>query len=327
MGNEAAVSVLRRKAGGRPRAHEIPAMTPEKALRTAAARAGDEAFSIPVAVRDLTLTTDNPETLTADLPEPGLIVLIEDGDGHRGLAVAGPQVVAAAVEALTLGQVQPGEAALRRPTGTDAAMMAEFLNATLTMFAALAAGCPDLPPLDGFRFARQLPDARAGGMALADIPHLSCAAEFDFGLGAKSDKVIFVFPVTRCGAAGTVRSGGDWAATLQRSVLGTEACLDAVLCRFERPLAEIGGIAVGDVLPLGTAGLDGLTLQGPNGQRVTTGKLGRSGAMRAVRVRIAPDCGMAPEQPAPARPALGSEPGPMPRTDGQSEDRDGQESP
>ncbi|MDJ0827724.1 MAG: FliM/FliN family flagellar motor switch protein [Rhodobacter sp.] len=294
MGDEAELSVLRRKTGGGRAAQGAPAMTPDKALRTAAARAGDAALSARVSVRGLDTTSDFPETLTADLPDPALVALLEGPDGARGLAVACPQLVAAAIEAQTLGEVLPGEAALRPPTGIDAAMLAEFINHLLRGFGTFAADCGDLPPIDGFRFAQHLADARAGAMALADAGHLRVSAELDIGLGAKTGRLFLIFPAERRAPAQS-EPGGQWRTTLQRSVLGTEARLDAVLCRLRRPLCDITRLAEGETLILDAAALDGLTLRGPDDNAVMTGKLGRSGAMRAVRVQFVASGDLAPK--------------------------------
>lgn len=287
MGDEAAIPVLRRKAGGGRATPRAPSMTPEKALRAAAARAGDAALSVPVSLRGLTMATDAPEVLVDGLPDPALYVLLDGPDGQTALAVACPQVVAAVIEAQTLGHVLPGEAATRRPTGTDAAMLADFLDRVLASFAATAGACPDLPPLAGYRHGRVLADARAGAMALADLPHRRITAELDFGLGAKTGTLVLAYPAERPSGSSRGSEQALWRATLHRAVMGTEARLEAVLCHLQRPLADLAALSVGDMVPLGHAALTGVSLRGPDGRKVVTGKLGRSGPMRAVRVQLA----------------------------------------
>lgn len=286
MADEAAIPVLRRKAGRARAAPEAPAMTPEKAMRTAVARAGDAALGVPVSMRALALGEGYPEKLAEDWPEPALFALLQGADGRRALAVACPQAVAAAVEAQTMGQVLPGEAAERRPTRIDAAMLEGFLDALLGVFGDMAEGCEGLPGVAGYRCDRPVADARAGAMALEDVPHVSAAAELDFGLGAKAGRLALVFPARAAGRERGAPDGAMWRDRMQRSVLGSEARLQAVLCRMQRPLSAVTGLAVGDVVPLGAATLDGVALSGPGGRTVIRGRLGRSGAMRAVRVRI-----------------------------------------
>ena len=84
--------------------------------------------------------------------------------------------------------------------------------------------------------------------------------------------------------------------------MGSAVRLEAILCRIKLPLADVTGLEAGQVLPLGRAGLDAVTLRATNGRKVMGARLGRSGAMRAVRLLT----GNGPAAATAPRTALGS---------------------
>lgn len=286
---EADQNVLRRKAGAAvPRADTvaIAAMTPARALRLAVARAGDEALGVAAALADLTEDEVAPDSLGGAFPDPALVMRIEGPDGATGLAVIGASVVAAVIEAQTLGRVTTAATPDRSLTRTDGILAAGFLDAILSGFGALSRACDIPPPVAGFAFSTVLGDSRAGLMALGDVSHLHLTAQLDFGTGAKTGTLHLVFPATS-GAAG--QKNGDrenWARALQASVLGSSTRLEAVLCRQKIALTEASAFRVGTILHLDRASLAAVPLYGPDGARVCMAALGRSGAMRAVRVRL-----------------------------------------
>ncbi len=298
MRDEAEVSVLRRKAGAGKATVELAAMTPAKAMRLAAARAGDEVLHVPVGLREMTDTTVAPEDVEKALPDAALIVQLSGPDGARGLATICPAAVAGMIEALTMGRVLAGTAEPRRPTPTDAVMVADFLDQFLVAAAVLALECPDPPPVNGFLSGPALADARAGVMILQDCAHRQITLELDLGNGAKTGVLLLVVPADRTTAPNRDLDAAVWHATLRNSVLGTSTRLQAVLCKLSLPLSQVRGFAAGDTLTLTQASLDHLTLKGTTGATVSVGKLGRSGSMRAVKLRIKPKLSDPAVQPA-----------------------------
>jgi flagellar motor switch protein FliM len=73
-------------------------------------------------------------------------------------------------------------------------------------------------------------------------------------------------------------------AALGEQILGANAELVAVLARMQLPLETLLNLKVGDPLPLDNAALDQIDLEGLNGKRLSSGKLGQNRGMRAVRI-------------------------------------------
>lgn len=288
MRDQAEMSVLRRKTGTVPPAPALAAMTPAKAMRLALARAGDEALGCIVGLRDLKENRGLPDAAMSDLPDMALVIQLNGPNGACGIAILCPQVVAAVIEAQTIGQVLTVAAANRAPTRTDAMLVAGFLDFLLAGFAALADASADAPPLLGFACGDPLPDVRAGAMTLQEAAHHHFAVEIDFSKGAKSGKLHLIVPL----ATSTDISVGEksgWSEKLNHAVLGSTTRLEAILCRQRMTLADISAFAVGDIVRLNTASLDRVSLSGTNGKILMTASLGRSGAMRALRLELGPE--------------------------------------
>ncbi|MCG6902320.1 MAG: FliM/FliN family flagellar motor switch protein [Rhodobacter sp.] len=296
MRDEAAPSVLRRMAGSRAEAAGPGEMTAAKALRNAFARAGDEVLATIVDVHDVAETSILPDALGNDLPESALFLRLEGPGLAVGLVVACPQVVAAVIEAQTMGAVLNTAAVNRKPTRTDAVLVGGFLGKVLGAFGVMAQGCVPRPPVDGYRCGAGLADARAAQMFLADVAHRSFRIGLDFANGAKTGTLSLNFPVDRGSGALPGQSAENWHATLENAVMGTAARIEAVLCRIKLPLADVAALTVGDCLPLSGATLDGVLLVGSNGSPVMRARLGRSGSVRAVRL----DLGSPAARPRPA---------------------------
>jgi flagellar motor switch protein FliM len=297
MRDEAQTSVLRRKARAGKAAVELNAMTPVKALRLAAARAGDEVLNVPVGLRDLTETILVPEDIAGALPDPALFLQLDGPNGARGLAAVSPVAVSAMIEALTMGRVLTGAAAPRRPTRTDAVMVSGFLDQLLVAAAVLALECPDPPPLRGYLTGAALADARAGAMILGDCAHRHVTIELDWCGGAKVGSLHLVVPAESPAGPSETADRTAWRDKMQRSVLGTTARLEAVFFGVRLPLARVRAFAVGETLILNGASLDRVIVKDSTGGVAATGKLGRSGAARAVRLAV-----KRPGQPAEGRP-------------------------
>ena len=257
-------------------------MTLERAMRMALAKAGSRALGVPVNAGDLAEATMTVEDLCQDLPQQALFLRLESDGLACGLAVACPQVVGAVIEAQTIGNVLKSEAAERKPTRTDASLVAGFVDECLGNFSELSKACEAPPPVAGFRAGEALADARAAEMVLADTEHLRLEVGLDFAGGAKTGKLVLVFPlVAKMSNAAPEK---DWKATLSHSVLGSTVQLDAQLCRLRMPLSDIADLQVGSILKLGQADLDGVSLVGSDGSRMIKARLGRSGHVRAVRL-------------------------------------------
>lgn len=287
MQGEADISVLRRKVRAAPPGPALTAMTPLKAMRLGAARAGEEALGCAVGLSEMDENTRMPDDVTDGMPNPGLVIRLQGHDATTGLAVLCPQAVAAIIEAQTMGRVLAAKAADRAPTRTDAMLVTEFLDLLLAGFAGLVAKCKPAPPVAGFGYAEPLADLRSGIMTLRDAEHLHYAVTLDFAKGAKTGSLHLVIPAQALAGAATDTSN-DLDSSIRHAVLGSAAAIRAILCRQKFSLSRVTGFAVGDVLRLDQASLDNVVLTGPGGATLIRARLGRSGAMRAVRLTLGP---------------------------------------
>ncbi len=297
MAEQAEQPVLRRKVGARRASQGLAEMTPNKAMRMALAKAGDKVLKVPVTLRDMKRATLALDDLAGSMPDPSLILQMEGVGRTVALAVLCPQVVAAAIESQTMGRVVKGEAAARKATATDATMTSAFIDFAIEGFSVLAEDCRGLPAIEGYRVTDRILDFRAAGMVLEDADHFHIAVDLDFASGAKSGTIHLVLP-TRQRKPRPGAEPEDWGPALEKVVMSSPARLEGHLCRFKMPLMDATRLEPGQVVPLKNASLDSVDLIATNGRKVISARLGRSGPMRAVRLRVGD---------APPRTALGQD--------------------
>jgi flagellar motor switch protein FliM len=289
---EAPTSVIRKKLmSARSDIHE-GGPGADRAWRLALARRARDLIKLQLEVRSLTLDLCSLTELL-DLPaERAMIAVLEGPSQTMGLWIADPSVLAAMIEAQTLGRVLPGPAAARKPTRTDAAMIADLVDAMLKTLETGLAEDPDLIWAGGFRYASFLDDPRPLGLLLEDEPYRVLRAEVALGTGAKSGVILLVLPAegrgrlpaSSAGAAPHADPGPAFAVQLADRLSGADSQLEAVIARLTLPIAVMMALRPGEVLSLPMAALDRITLEGIDGRRLAMGKLGQNRGMRAVRL-------------------------------------------
>lgn len=299
-------SVLRQKlAAGRAQPGE-GGPGADRGWRLALARAARDRLALALEVRALTLArVDLAEVLEAP-PDRALIALLEGpGDGIGMLALS-PEVLQSMVEAQTIGRVAATPPPPRRPTRTDAAMVAGVIDAALADLEASLAQEADLIWAGGWRYAGFLEDPRPLGLMLEDAPLRLIRAEVDLGQGARRGSVHLALPAEGRGAlppAGPPRPEDEahghaaFAQGLAAQLAEAEARLDAVLARLRLPLSRVVALQPGEVLVLPAARIDQISLTGLDGRLLAEGKLGQNRGMRALRLGN-PVAAAAPPRPA-----------------------------
>jgi flagellar motor switch protein FliM len=296
---EAQTDVIRKKlvaakadqAEGRPGA--------DRAWRLALARSARDLMKLPLDVVSLTLERRSVGELLELPPERALIGVLEGPQQTMGLWVACPTVLSALIEVQTLGRVSTAPAVPRKPTRTDAAMVAEFADAALKMLESSLAEEPDLIWAGGFRYASFLDDPRPLGLLLEDEPYRVLRAEVSLAGGAKSGTILMALPAEGRGSLPVLRAevtaeidpGPIFTAQLADRVNGADSQMEAVLARLTLPISVMLALQSGEILPLPLAALDRITLEGIDGRRLAMGKLGQNRGMRAVR--LTPEIGLA----------------------------------
>ncbi len=269
------------------------------------------------AVRDKLRTTVDFQAMSVDrrslaeimdMPQDRSLIAVLDGPAEGlGVIVLSPPVLAGFIEAQTIGKVKSTELVARRPTRTDAAMVAGVIDAALRGLEAALADEADLTWAGGFRYASFLDDPRPLGLLLEDAPFKVLRAEVSLARGARVGEILLALPAAGRGAGPATKSvgvqpdtGRVFMAALAERVNGSQCRLEAVLARLTLPLSEVMSLSEGMVLALPQAGLDRISLEGGDGRLVAEGRLGQNRGLRAVRLNEAAE-GVA-EAPAMATP-------------------------
>ncbi|HSF63039.1 MAG TPA: FliM/FliN family flagellar motor switch protein [Paracoccaceae bacterium] len=290
----------------------VPARGAAAAWPLALARAARDACGLPLTMRDLREGRLSLAELLDMPPERGLIALLEGPGEALGLLALSPEVLAGIVERQTLGRVLRQTAMPRRPTRTDAAMVAGLIDAALAGLDQALSADTDKVWASGFRYASFLEEARPLALLLEDAAHVVLTAEADLDTGAKSGLVLLALPAEGRGAPPLRRAAGAdqgvqaaFRRALTDRVEPAEAVLTAVIARLQMPLETVLALAPGALLALAPAAVDRVDLDGADGLRVAGGRLGQNRGMRAIRLAETEPAARLAAQPTPeAAPAL-----------------------
>lgn len=264
----------------------------EKQWPLALARAARDTMALVLETPVLAATRRSLAELLDLAPERALVLVLEGPGEGLGVMMIAPPVLAALIEAQTMGRVQAGAAPPRRATRTDAAMVAGFIDAALAGLEAALAAEDDLIWAGGFRYASFLDDPRPLGLLLEDAPYRVLQAELALGGGAKRGGLLLALPAEGrgerpqgdAGALTEPAAAMAFAAALGAQVMAADCMLEAVLHRVTVPLSAVIGLKPGDMVPLPMAALERIALEGIDGRARGAGKLGQNRGMRAVRL-------------------------------------------
>lgn len=273
-------AVLARKAGIAPKTPPDPM----PALRRALRRAMDATLGHDLEVGEGGLETRPLRDLLGSLATDDLVIALERGGTLAGALVLPPPLWRSLVEVQTLGrQVLPRRAA-RGPTGTDAALCLPFLSRLLDEV--IAGGGAALGPLlDGVALGARIDLPRIIELSLPaeEVACLSCSCAL-----APDEAAPLRLFLARSVPAPAATAGGDdapdWAAQWSEVAPQIPARLEAVLHRMPLDLSVLRGLSVGQVIALEGADLGRLRLESAGHRLAAGGRLGRLGALRAVRI-------------------------------------------
>ena len=264
----------------------------DRAWRLAFARAARDMMQLPVDFVGLTLARVSLTELLDLPPERGLNLMLEGPEEGLGLLILSPDLLSAFVEVLTMGKCGAHPPDSRKPTRTDAAMLSPLVDLAMANLEEALAEEGDLIWTSGFRYASFIEEARSLGLLLEDVIYRTLTARLSLAQGARVGEMILVLPAEGRGqkprqkaksVPGAV-AGPAFSAALGAQVEDAACQLEAVLARLAMPLSDVMDLSVDAVLPLPTANLDRISLEGLDGRRVSVGKLGQHRGMRAIRV-------------------------------------------
>ncbi len=302
--------VIRKKlAAGRLDAQD-GAPGADRGWRLALARATNDLFALPLEVARMSVARLTLAELLDVAPERALIAVLEGPRDALGILTLSPSVLSAMIEMQTMGRVGSAAPPVRKPTRTDATMVAGVIDRALEDLEAGLDHDPDITWAGGFRYASFLDDPRPLGLLLEEESYRVLEAEVRLAGGAKTGQVLLALPSEGRGrkprplpeATPAPVAQARFTKALGEQVMVTEAELSAVLHRLTVPLSLVMGLAPGAILPLPMAALESIVLQGLDGRQLAAGKLGQNRGMRAVR--LIPEPVVAEEPPAAMPPVL-----------------------
>jgi flagellar motor switch protein FliM len=265
----------------------------DRSWRIALARAARDHLKLPLEVNALSLRVAGLAEVLELPPEQALLAVLEGPEEGLGVLAIAPEVLHAMGEALTFGRISPGTPSPRRPTRTDAAMIAPMMEAALADLDASLQQEADLIWAGGWHYASFIEDPRPLGLLLEDISYRVIHTEVDLGLGQRNGSILMAVPAEGRGrapsqASNTVKDEANnrnvFAAQLENEVGRARSELDAVLARVTLPLSRVVGLELGELLPLSNSALDRVSIEGLDGRKLAEGKLGQNRGMRALRL-------------------------------------------
>lgn len=224
------------------------------------------------------------------VPELSLIALLEGPRSVSGVLFLNAEMLAGLIEAQTLGRVMPQAPAPRKPTRTDAAIVADWIDRMLSGLEEALLTEEDLLWTDGFRFVSHLDEPRPLPLLLEDTHYKVLSASCDMG-GVRQGHVVLALPAEghgrrpqRNAATPEQAAGRDFSQALRQQLGDAEAQLHGVLGHLSLPLNRLLSLRPGDVLPLPNAALDRIEMTSIDGEVHGVARLGQSRGMRAVRI-------------------------------------------
>lgn len=275
--------VLRRKLAPRPPPAEEGAVPAGPAALLARSFGRAIAAAAPLVAEEAEThrkTASLAELL--DTIDPEAFVTLLAGADAPALALMDQEGFGAVIEAMTMGRLATRPAGPRRPTPTDAALLAEVIDATL-------AGLGTEDPLSGLRCGRPVPDHRLLPVMLEDIGYDLVALTAIVVSGSVTRPLRLMLAVPRPDEAEVIAASGeeavrDWSEALNAAVMRSPASLRAELGRVTLPLAEVLALGPGSRLTLPLSNLEEVQLVALDGAVQAIGRLGQTRGMRAVRL-------------------------------------------
>lgn len=222
------------------------------------------------------------------LPEKALLLVLEGPAEALGLCVLSAPVMSGLAEVMTMGRLAHRQAAPRRPTRIDAALLAPFVDETFEQLEVLLAEDDALVWASGFRFSSFVEEPRPLGLILEDVGYNLLHTTLVLDGGARQGEMLLLLPSAGKGAQPkckpNVLSDLAFSVALGQQVEDCSVDLDAVLSRVTLSLADVGAWKPGDWLQLPLADLGVVELCPKDWSAIFTAQLGQHRGMRALRL-------------------------------------------
>ena len=282
--------ILRRKVARAALASPEGGPGADYAWRLAFARAARNRSGLLIEVTELTVHRRSLAELLELPPERAMLALLDGPQGGLGLMAMSSEVMAALIEMQTTARVSTATPIARKPTRTDAAMVAGVIDLALEELEQILIQEADLVWAGGFRYASFLEDPRPLGLLLEDQPFRVLTAQLSLADGVRSGSIILALPAEGRGQRPaqktgrreeTADPGPSFTEAIGTVVMGADCVLQAVLGRLTMPLLQVMDLKVDQVLALPDAALDKIELEGIDGRKAAMGRLGQQRGLRA----------------------------------------------
>ncbi len=284
-------TILRRMTGGQ--AADEAADTPQtssRALRLALTKAANDTVGLVLTVTSTAEDVQPLDEMLGNLDPQLMLVGLYRADALVGLMAVDMQLRAAIMEMQTVGQLLSAAADDRAPTGTDKMMCDPVLKEFLTALPEAMISTPLQGWVDGTMLGERIGSARAAGLILQDDSYRSLRLNVDLSVADRQGQVLIVLPLLPAPSVAptTVDEKPNWDMLFPAAVEAAPAELEALLHRFDMPIAQARSLQVGQVIPLAGCSVNSVRLLASDGKQVGTAKLGQLGGKRAVRIEAPP---------------------------------------
>ncbi len=230
-----------------------------------------------------------------DLIESGMfLALLEGRADTMGMIMTCPVVLAGVIEAQTTGAIGTDIPQPRKPTRTDAALVAPMIDAFLRLVDQRCADLPEADAVSGYVYGSYLDDPRPLGVLLDDRRYMMMRFRVSLGFGAKGGDWFLIVPETTTLSTESkpvepeAAASRDWQAKLEAAVNCSEVTITATLARLKLTLTDALRLRPGDVLTVPDSALETLSLETIHHEPLGVGRLGQARGQRAVRLTADP---------------------------------------
>lgn len=319
--------VLRRIVARNRRADPAPAPpevdeprlpTSERGAAVALSRAAERLYGLPIFTETAEIALVTLSELPELLPDQPLLAVIGAKGDPLGVVALCPSIIASLIEIQAIGRLSSRPVRARRPTRTDAAIAADFVNALLQELAR-ELGATELMGIAGFTYSSFLDDPRPLMLMLEDVPMTRLTMRCRLGAGGQRDGQLLIALPTVTRATATLpdqsprllATGGpmvpppepaEMAVATAEETFGNavrEAAIElvGVLCRKTLTLGMLRNLSPGDLIPLPAGALDETRLETAQGQFLAQGRLGDADGYHAIRLKGGADDNEATSMP------------------------------
>lgn len=279
----------------------------ERAAATALGRAAERLHHLPVFIERVELAPISVPELSELFPERALLTVLEGTRDELGVMTLCPNFLASIIEMQAIGRVTSRPVSGRRPTRTDAAIAADFVNLLLAELGRELGSPAHGPNFAAYRYATYIDDPRALALMLEDGRMQRLSLHFRAGAGGQRDGSILIalpapggtdhrapLPAVEGPAAPGAPAGAPVMpkaptprASLREAMQSAPVRLVGILCRRKLSLQTLRTLGPGSLIPLPQNVLDEARIETPGGQLLATGRLGESDGFHAIRLKQA----------------------------------------